>query len=209
MDKRERPASAGGRGGGASPARVLSLGRCLFRYRSWTALPLVAFAASLLVTGADRFDPGGLLATICHGLSPLLVITGVTLRVATLARVPAGACGRGRRLSAPVLVTWGTYAWTRNPLYLGNFLLVCGLLCEVGSALLAAVVIPFFAVQYGAIVVAEEAFLRDRHGAAFDEWAARVPRWLPRVGRRARDGARRGAKLGPEPGDRLPRPSAV
>ena len=35
---------------------------------------------------------------------------------------------------------------------------------------------------YIAIVAAEEAFLRNKFGAAYDQYAADVPRWLPRLG---------------------------
>src|SRR5947199_49419 len=45
--------------------------------------------------------------------------------------------------------------------------------------LLAAAVL--FAGQYRAIIAAEEGFLRDQFGARFDEYAARVPRFWPRL----------------------------
>jgi protein-S-isoprenylcysteine O-methyltransferase Ste14 len=38
-----------------------------------------------------------------------------------------------------------------------------------------------FAAQYRAIIAAEEQFLRARFGAPFEEYRARVPRFLPRL----------------------------
>src|SRR6267143_2356057 len=38
-----------------------------------------------------------------------------------------------------------------------------------------------FAVQYRAIIAAEEEFLRSRFGAEYDAWCARVPRFWPRL----------------------------
>ena len=41
--------------------------------------------------------------------------------------------------------------------------------------------VPFFLVAYSAIVAAEESFLRGKFGEPFDEYCARVPRWIPRL----------------------------
>src|SRR5436189_4668854 len=40
-----------------------------------------------------------------------------------------------------------------------------------------------FAIQYRAIIAAEEQFLRARFGTAYEAWSARVPRFWPRVAR--------------------------
>ena len=77
-------------------------------------------------------------------------------------------------------MTWGAYAYTRNPLYLGNLLICLGLLIELASWPLAVAVILFFGLQYHPVIVAEEAFLRERFGQAYDGWCARVPRFWPR-----------------------------
>jgi len=36
--------------------------------------------------------------------------------------------------------------------------------------------------MYHCVVLAEEAYLRQKFGAAFDEYCRRVPRWLPQLG---------------------------
>jgi protein-S-isoprenylcysteine O-methyltransferase Ste14 len=42
-----------------------------------------------------------------------------------------------------------------------------------------AVIMPLFLLIYQAIVLAEENFLRNKFGASFDQYCARVNRWVP------------------------------
>lgn len=79
------------------------------------------------------------------------------------------------------LATSGPYAVTRNPLYFGSALLAAGFAVAGGSWADAAVVIAYFAVFYYAVIRNEEEDLRARFGAAFDEYAARVPLFFPRA----------------------------
>ena len=78
------------------------------------------------------------------------------------------------------LTTSGPYAITRNPLYLGSALLAGGLLVAAHSWVAALLGIAYLAVFYPIAIRQEETKLRARYGAAFDAYAARVPRFLPR-----------------------------
>jgi protein-S-isoprenylcysteine O-methyltransferase Ste14 len=82
------------------------------------------------------------------------------------------------------LATSGPYAVTRNPLYLGSSLLAVGFAIAGGSWADAAIVIAYFAVFYYAVMRAEEAELYRRFGPAFEEYASRVPLFLPRLASR-------------------------
>jgi protein-S-isoprenylcysteine O-methyltransferase Ste14 len=76
-------------------------------------------------------------------------------------------------------------------MYVGNLLIVAGLAVATNSLTCLLVVIPLYLFVYIAIVAAEEAFLRNKFGAAYDQYAADVPRWLPRLaalGEALRDG---------------------
>ncbi len=91
----------------------------------------------------------------------------------------------GRGTPAPVdpprrLVISGLYRYVRNPMYVGVLLVI------VGEALLrrswqtieyASVVAAAFA---GLVVSLEEPLLRSRFGAAYSDYCAQVPRWMPR-----------------------------
>jgi steroid 5-alpha reductase family enzyme len=82
-----------------------------------------------------------------------------------------------KNVGAGTLVTRGPFAYTRNPLYSGNFLIGCGF-CIMSWALmpwlLIALVAAFFA-QYWLIVLHEEEFLREKFGAGYAEYARHVP----------------------------------
>jgi protein-S-isoprenylcysteine O-methyltransferase Ste14 len=150
-------------------------GRVLFRWRSFTPLLLLLVALPLLWS---RRGPASPLWTIA-GL--LLCIAGQALRAWVLGQVPDGTSGQNEKLLATSLNTSGPYALTRNPLYLGNLGITLGLCLIAHDPLLLLVVALLFAVQYRAIIAAEEGFLRERFGAAYEAWCARVPRFWPRL----------------------------
>ena len=83
------------------------------------------------------------------------------------------------------LTTSGPYAFTRHPLYLGSLLIVAGFLVAGRSELADAVGTAYFVLFYGAAISREEERMRARHGAAYEAYAGRVPRFLPRPARAA------------------------
>ena len=66
-------------------------------------------------------------------------------------------------------------------MYVGNFFLLLGLAIASNSWVFALVGIPLSLGMHKAIVAAEENFLRNKFGAQFDDYCARVPRWVPRL----------------------------
>ncbi len=100
----------------------------------------------------------------------------------------SGATTRADRVTAPALVTAGPYAYVRNPLYVGNLVTGLGFTIAFTGANrrrvrvgLAALGLGTMLAVYTAIVPHEERFLRERFGADFDDYAARVPRIVPRL----------------------------
>jgi protein-S-isoprenylcysteine O-methyltransferase Ste14 len=79
------------------------------------------------------------------------------------------------------LATTGPYAHTRNPLYFGSALLAAGFAITGNSWLAGFLVIAYFAVFYTAVMRNEENDLRTRFGAVFNEYAASVPLFFPRI----------------------------
>jgi protein-S-isoprenylcysteine O-methyltransferase Ste14 len=102
--------------------------------------------------------------------SLLLVAPGVWLR--------AYAAGYVRKNAE--LTRTGPYAYTRNPLYLGSMMIAFGFAAAAGSWLILIVLAVLFAVIYLPTIRSEEAYLRE-HFADFEEYAAKVPRLLPRL----------------------------
>jgi protein-S-isoprenylcysteine O-methyltransferase Ste14 len=80
--------------------------------------------------------------------------------------------------SVKQIVTSGIYRFTRNPIYLGFFLLVIGLPLNYGyywGILLA----PLFALTLNRLVIEkEEAYLENKFGEDYANYKARVRRWL-------------------------------
>ena len=64
------------------------------------------------------------------------------------------------------LVTTGVHGWTRNPIYLGMFLVYGGIGIAVRSPSILILTLPLaIAIRYG-VVAREEAYLERRFGAA-------------------------------------------
>jgi hypothetical protein len=80
------------------------------------------------------------------------------------------------------LATFGPYARTRNPLYLGSAFLAAGFAIAGGSWWAGLLVVAYFGIFYYAVMRNEEEDLRRRFGATFDAYAARVPLFFPWFG---------------------------
>jgi protein-S-isoprenylcysteine O-methyltransferase Ste14 len=78
------------------------------------------------------------------------------------------------------ITTSGPYAYTRNPLYLGSLLITLGFGAAAGRWWLCLLLVALFATIYIPTILGEESYLRE-HFAGFEDYAARVPRLLPRL----------------------------
>ncbi|MBI4531992.1 MAG: isoprenylcysteine carboxylmethyltransferase family protein [Candidatus Latescibacteria bacterium] len=93
-----------------------------------------------------------------------------------------GATTRSRRVQANRLITDGPYAYLRNPLYVGNFLLSLGC-CLIAWAWMPWMLVLFltaFGLQYRLIVSLEEEELERIFGEGYRSYALHVPRFFPR-----------------------------
>jgi protein-S-isoprenylcysteine O-methyltransferase Ste14 len=112
--------------------------------------------------------------------TPVSILCGAAIAALGLA-IRGAAAGHLRKDEG--LATSGIYACTRNPLYLGSAILAAGFAVAAHSWLVAAVVAAYFIPFYVAVIKGEEIELRVRYGKPFDEYAARVPLFLPRFRR--------------------------
>jgi protein-S-isoprenylcysteine O-methyltransferase Ste14 len=155
-----------------APAFV-ALGNLFFRIRNGLFPLLVPLA---FLPGEPMFTSP--LGAVLAGF--LVSLTGQAIRVATIGLKYIIRGGRNRRIYAEDLVTDGLYAHSRNPMYVGNILIMVGVAVASNSLTTLAIVAPLFLLIYFAITAAEENFLRARFGAPFDAYCAVVPRFLPR-----------------------------
>jgi protein-S-isoprenylcysteine O-methyltransferase Ste14 len=81
------------------------------------------------------------------------------------------------------LVTCGPYGVVRNPMMEGQFLLFAGLglLLDLGAMFLLLPILIL--AMHGVTVLIEEPNLESRFGQEWIDYARRVPRWIPRLGR--------------------------
>jgi protein-S-isoprenylcysteine O-methyltransferase Ste14 len=80
--------------------------------------------------------------------------------------------------SATTLVIVGVYRWTRNPMYLGFLLLLCGLAFFVSNVLAAALLPGFVLYMTRFQIRPEERALETRFGSDFVAYKGRVRRWI-------------------------------
>jgi protein-S-isoprenylcysteine O-methyltransferase Ste14 len=80
-------------------------------------------------------------------------------------------------LAAGRLVTWGPFAWTRNPIYLGNTVGLLGFGLAFSGWFLGAAAVAALAVDRLAIR-REEEHLHRLFGEEWTNYACRVPRWI-------------------------------
>ncbi len=139
--------------------------------------PLIQAGAAVAALALDHFDPiGGVpdamwtgFCVSCLGFG-LDVAAAVTLRRHRANILPHRAATR--------LVVTGPFAVSRNPIYLGNTILLIGLgLALENDWFFVTTVIAVWLVTQLAIK-REERHLAAKFGPAWDAYRARVPRWL-------------------------------
>ena len=156
-------------------------GKWLFRWRSFlpvACLPLIAVALVGMKWPFGDYELHNIWDMFCLGVSLL----GLGVRVLTVGHAPAGTSGRNtKHQSAAVLNTTGMYATVRHPLYLGNYLILLGVVLSPLQWWLPVIYTLLFWLYYERIMLAEEIFLHERFGEEFVVWASATPAFVPRL----------------------------
>lgn len=161
---------------------MVALGNFVFHFRG-LIFPGILIVALLLSapTGVPAGGESGPWVDAADVAGALVVLLGLAVRAMTIGYEYIVRGGRGRQVYADNLVQGGVYAHTRNPMYLGNGLVMVGLALVVDAPMFYVVALPIMVFMYASIIAAEEAYLRDKFGAEFDAYCARVNRILPRL----------------------------
>jgi len=158
---------------------MIDIGNFFFRYRNWLfiILYLLLFLPSPPLFRAEQFGDKYWLWPLVLGL--IVTISGQVIRGATIGLAYIIRGGKDKKVYAEELVTTGIFDHCRNPLYVGNILMLFGVGILSNSLIYIAVIMPLFLFIYQAIVLAEENFLRNKFGKSFDDYCSRVNRWIP------------------------------
>jgi hypothetical protein len=111
----------------------------------------------------------------------IIALLGQAVRLITIGFEYIHRGGKDGRVYAGRLIQGGLFGLVRNPIYIGNALIATGMTMYLSSPLGYFVLIPFFLFVYQALVAAEEAYLRERFGKNYDDYCARVKRFVPRL----------------------------
>jgi len=106
---------------------------------------------------------------------------GQLIRALTIGLAYIVRGGRQGRIYAKGLVSEGIYAHCRNPMYLGNMLIVLGFAFVADTWPFYLIGVPLFLLIYLSITKAEESYLLKEFGDAYRAYMRNVPRFLPRL----------------------------
>jgi protein-S-isoprenylcysteine O-methyltransferase Ste14 len=157
-------------------------GSWLFRWRRYLPLlgiPILFFALRQARILERLF--GDSVGDYWEAGAVILSFVGLGIRCMTAGYVPRGTSGRNTRWqAAETLNTTGIYSIVRNPLYLGNYIIVLGAALFIQVWWLVLLVSIGFWIYYERIIFTEEEFLRRKFGDQFLEWAQKTPVIIPR-----------------------------
>lgn len=160
---------------------MVAIGNFFFKYRNWIFILFYGalFIPSWPLFSPEKFGPNYYLWPIVLGL--LITCLGQLIRGLTIGLAYIVRGGKEGKPYADGLVTDGIFNHCRNPLYVGNILMLLGVGILANSLVYVAIVIPIFIFIYQSIVLAEEHFLRKKFGASFDEYCKKVNQWWPNL----------------------------
>ena len=143
--------------------------------------PAVAALLAVAMWLSSRFGPSVELSLLTRSIAfAILVFAGAAMGV-------AGNVAFKRAQTTPnpfkpqlasSLVTSGIYRYTRNPMYVGLFLVLLGWAAFLCTAFALLGPLAFVAYIARFQVIPEERVLVAKFGAAYSEYVARVRRWL-------------------------------
>lgn len=160
---------------------MVKIGNFFFKYRNWI---FILFYGALFIPSWPLFSPKQLGSSYCIwpiGIGLIITCLGQLIRGLTIGLAYIVRGGKEGKPYAEGLVTEGIFNHCRNPLYVGNILMLLGVGILANSLFYVGIMIPVFLFIYQAIVLAEENFLRGKFGPGFDEYCKKVNRWWPRL----------------------------
>lgn len=139
-----------------------------FKLRGLLMLPPMVF-----LTLCTRWEVEN--ETLVFGVGGGVFIVGLVIRIWSQMHL------HYRLRVSKVLTITGPYQIVRNPIYLGNALMLVGSCFLAELFWFAPVMLAYVALVYSLVVRHEEAHLCAKYGQPYQQYLNEVPRWLPRA----------------------------
>ncbi len=157
-------------------------GDFLFRYRSYLPLCILPLFILVIFTSETYLYCDGVYNTSLVIAAIFVGLLGQGIRIWVAGFVPRDTSGRNtKEQKASVLNHTGLYSVCRNPLYLGNFLMMLAPIILLGNWLFIVVFALSFWLYYERIIFAEESFLRVKFGQEYIDWTLKTPPFFPKL----------------------------
>ena len=151
-------------------------------FKAILALPVtvcVLIPAILLYLSGWQWGDGCLWRLM---VGAICLLAGLTLAIWTIRLFQ----NKGKGTLAPWdatrhLITSGPYAYVRNPMITGIFLILTGEACLLGSYAIGIWTVLFLVINMIYFPLSEEPGLRARFGKEYDTYCQNVPRYIPRL----------------------------
>jgi protein-S-isoprenylcysteine O-methyltransferase Ste14 len=145
--------------------------------------PLIFLGAIAAVFAVDAFAPlplrpAGVAAMLTWAVGAGLIVLGVALMTLGVVNFTRAGTPVPTRAPTQALVTGGVHALSRNPIYVGMFLIYFGAGTLANSAWMFVVFVPLALVMRYGVVAREEAYLERKFGEVYRAYKTRVRRWL-------------------------------
>ncbi|MFT6849896.1 MAG: protein-S-isoprenylcysteine O-methyltransferase Ste14 [Sphingobacteriales bacterium] len=158
-----------------------SQGNWLFKRRSF--LPMLLFIPGIALFVYQKMESPIANSDNCDLMYLGVGILGLLIRSFTVGFTPKGTSGRNTTEGqvAEELNTTGIYSTVRHPLYLGNLLMWLSPILIINNHWFTIVFLLTYWIYYERIMFAEEFFIRNKFGKAYDDWAENTPPFFPRL----------------------------
>lgn len=158
-------------------------GDFLFRYRSFFPIPFFLVGLGIFIIQQLQAN-GTLFPEYYYAICFAIGLIGLVVRILIIGYVPKGTSGRNTKGQvADSLNTDGMYSIVRHPLYVGNFLMWLGIAMITANIWFIVIFMLAYWLYYERIMYAEEAFLREKFGQPYLDWAKDVPAFIPSFGK--------------------------
>ena len=159
-------------------------GDFLFKNRGHLPLIIVAIGMAVFVwevyNGNSVSNSDNPIVKYYYEICFLVGILGLAIRCHVVGHAPDRTSGRNiENQVADVVNTKGMYSVLRNPLYLGNFFMWLAVALLTMNLWFIIAFVLFYIVYYERIMYAEEAFLRNKFGEVYLNWADKTPAFIP------------------------------